>query len=44
MRELFEIWKGHKIYFNWRTGQFETDRGFSSYVQSHTRRDAVNGF
>lgn len=43
MRYLFEVWKGHNIYFNNLTGQFETETGYSSYVQSQARFAAVNG-
>lgn len=42
MRYLFETWKNVPVYFNPRTGQFETEKGFSSYTQSHVRSVALS--
>lgn len=44
MRYLFETWKGQRVYFNPTTGQFESERGYSSYSQSSARYAAVNRF
>lgn len=43
MRYVFEVWKGFQIYHNPQTGQFETEKGNSSYNCSSARYMALQG-
>ena len=47
MTYLFEVWKGHEIFFNTVYGQFEVNipngNVYRSYVLSNARYVAVSG-